>query len=687
MEQNIVMKPWVPIELTTNDNDVVAKVWGRSYKSGTKSFLESILSQGQELLAAPIRLVGEENGKELKWDAFRNFVMNDFNEEKVEVCSSVESGSFLVNTIMGIEYDGCIDLNISVMPQGRSARQSMGLDLDGLNGLQFKLSRLWLEIPLKPEIAKFYQFFPLGKINIDGNEVDTLEEINHILQSEYIPQHIQWPFIEQVFVGNDAVGLGMFLESDRYMQPEDGKLIELIRNDDEVVLRLRLLDSEPEIWAEKGTMNGIDLHPITYRIGLIATPVKEYPENPYEERNLHIDCFKKLPPEQMYDEFLFSEFENTGEITFDRIERLGVKTLYLHEKWNDLQNSPFLTKRTADRLRKIVTEAHKRGIKVMPYFGYEISTLLPYWSKMGEEVMVKETEKYYNWTWYRQPPQRALKVCYNSKWQDIYVDGIARLMDEFKFDGIYIDSTVRPLQCGNEKHGCGWRDSEGRLHYTYPVWALREMLKKLYKVVTERGGIINNHSSAAFNMATMSFCHSLWEGEAIQQTMMQGNVKEIPEGHFRSMFIGRNYGVPVYMLCYQNPPIWNFTQGMSVSLPFGIIPKSNDTGEPLELVSNVWSIMDKFDFKDAKWCPYYGEENLFDTSNDLFKVSCYANENQILMMCANSVDRKTETEVMLKNGGIRILDMTASCTVKAIDGKLNLTAEKFDYAVILCEII
>ena len=202
-------------------------------------------------------------------------------------------------------------------------------------------------------MGKFYQFYPLGIVNIDGNAIDTLEEINHILQSEYVPKHIQWPFVEQVFVGNDDVGLGMFLESDRYMQPEEGKLIELVRCDDEIVLRLRLLDSEPEIWAEKGTMNGIDLHPITYRIGLIATPVKEYPENPYEERNLHIDCFKKLPPEQMYDEFLFSEFEDTGEIAFDRIERLGVKTLYLHEKWNDLQNSPFLTKRTADRLKKL----------------------------------------------------------------------------------------------------------------------------------------------------------------------------------------------------------------------------------------------------------------------------------------------------------------------------------------------
>lgn len=60
---------------------------------------------------------------------------------------------------------------------------------------------------------------------------------------------------------------------------------------------------------------------------------------------------------------------------------------YLHEKWNDLQNSPFITRKTADRLRLIAEEAHKRGIKVIPYFGYEISSLSPYWHKMGEEIM------------------------------------------------------------------------------------------------------------------------------------------------------------------------------------------------------------------------------------------------------------------------------------------------------------
>lgn len=680
-----IMKQWIPVEVDEDESKITTKVWGREYRSGKESFLESILSQKQEILASSIRFVGEENGREFVLGNFQNYVMSDSDEEKAIICSSAESGAFILNTCLNIEYDGCIDMSISIMPQGRSVKQALGLDLDGLNGIQFSLTRLWMEIPIKPEVAKFYHFYPLDVVNIDGKDIDTEEEINHILQSEYIPQSIKWSFPEQVFVGNDEVGVGMFLESDRYTQPKDGKLVELERRDGEVVLRIRLLDSEPELWEEKGTMNGIDLHPISYRIGLIATPVREFPEHPYEERNLHIDCFKKIPPEQMYDDFLTLPFEETGEITFDRIERLGVKTLYIHEKWNDLQNSPILTKKTADRLRLIVEEAHKRGIKVIPYFGFEISTLSPYWQAMGEEVMVKETEKNYNASWYRQPPQRAIKVCYSSKWQDIFVDGIAKMMDKFSFDGIYIDSMVRPLKCMNEKHGCGWRDREGNLHHTYPVWGIRSLLKKLYKIVTDRGGTINNHSCAAFNMATLGFCHSMWEGEAIQQTFMQGNVSEIPEGHFRSMFSGRNLGVPIYMLCYQNPPIWNFTQGMSVSLPFGIIPKSNDTGKPLEQVSDIWKVMDKFDFKGAKWCPYYDEDKLLNISNSLFKVSCFENGDKLLMMCANSVDRRAETEVSLEDGNIKVIDVAASCNVETSNGRVMLFADKFDYAVILAE--
>ena len=260
-----VMEPWIPVKLDEDVNGITTEVWGRKYKSGKKSFLESILSQNQEILASPIRFVGDENGREFILGDFKNYVMNDSDDEKAIICSSVESESFILNTSLKIEYDGCVDIGLSVMPQGRSVKQALGLDLDGLNGIQFSLTRLWLEIPINSAVAKFYHFYPLDVIDIDGKNVDTDEEINHILQSEYIPDSIKWPFPEQVFVGNDDVGIGIFFESDRFTQPRNGKFVELKRYDNEVVLRIRLLDSEPEMWVEKGTMNGIDLHPISYR--------------------------------------------------------------------------------------------------------------------------------------------------------------------------------------------------------------------------------------------------------------------------------------------------------------------------------------------------------------------------------------------------------------------------------------
>ena len=678
-----ILEPFIPISVTENEDGCAVNLWGRSYIQSEKSLLSQIISQGQELLASPVRLVGTENGHEIVWEDMKNFIMNDSDEAKTTICSTMQSGAFIVNATMDIEYDGCVDMNLTVVPKGRTARQTMGLDLDGLNSLAFSLSKLWLEIPFKTEVGKLYEFYPLGFINIDGEEINSEEEINHPLQSGHIPNIIRFPFEEQVFVGNDNVGLGMFLESDKNMTSPDGKYIEIIKKADEVVLRLKLIDGEPEIWKEKGTLGGIDLHPISYRIGLMATPVRPFPENPYEERNLHIDCFKKILVD--YEEFLFEPFEDTDEITFDRIERLGVNTLYLHEKWNDMQNSPFLTKRAADRLKLIVNEAHKRGIKVIPYFGYEISTLSPYWGKMGDEIMLRETEKNYNWSWYRQPPQRALKVCYNSDWQDIYVEGIKNMLDEFKFDGIYIDSMVRPLQCRNEKHGCGYRDLEGNLHPTYPVWAIRKLLKRLYEIVTERGGIINNHTCASFNLAAMPFCHSMWEGEAIQQTLMQGNVSELPDGHFRSVFAGRNLGVPVNMLCYSNPPVWEFPQALSMAVPFGIMPKSNDTGEPLEIMKSIWDVIDGFDFEGAKWLPFYEKNNEIEVDDENIKVSCYKNGEKLLLMCANAVDRPANGTIKLLGGKKRITKISTSCNVEDKGDCLEFDAKRFDYAVILLE--
>lgn len=669
-----VMKPWTPVKVNYSKEDVTVDVWGRTYKGGKRSFLESVVSQGKEILESPIRLVGVENGEEIKWDSFNTFVMDNSDDAKASVVTSAQSRVFVLNVNMDIEYDGCIDMSIAVMPQGRSVNAWFGLD--NRKDPEYKLQKLWLEIPLKPEIAQLYHIFPNSDLIINGENYP----FDKIAQAGNLPKTLEMSFKEQIFVGNDNLGFAVFFESNENMQWEDkNKAIQIIKGETETVLRIRLLDSEPEKWLDKGMENGKELFPITYRIGMAATPVKEFDKNPYKEKAVHIDCFKKIPED--YEDFLMNEYENTGEIVFDRLKRLGVNTLYIHEKWNDIQNSPFLTTKTADRLKLIVKEAHSRGIKVIPYFGYEISTLSPYWGKLGEEIMNRETEDFYAVHWYRYPYQRDPIVCYNSEWLDIFADGIEALMDKFGFDGIYIDGTIRPMPCCNEKHGCGYRDKDGNLHATYPVWATRRLMKRLYGIVDSRGGTINSHGSAAYNVPAIGFCHSVWEGEMIQQQLMHGEVKKLPEGHFRSVFTGRNFGVPGYMLCYSNPPIWTFDQALAQSIIFGIMPKSNDVGEPLELMSDFWKFTDNFPIEEAKWKPYF--ENDAISSNGNIKVSYFEYDNKKLVFVANTVIEPMSAEVSFD----KKFNITSATNIKKAENveKLNLDLKGYGFAIFEAE--
>ena len=57
-----VMAPWTPVTVNEDGNSIKAGVWGREYASGNDSFLQSVISQNQEILAGPVRFVGTEDG-------------------------------------------------------------------------------------------------------------------------------------------------------------------------------------------------------------------------------------------------------------------------------------------------------------------------------------------------------------------------------------------------------------------------------------------------------------------------------------------------------------------------------------------------------------------------------------------------------------------------------------------------
>jgi len=660
-----VMAPWTPVTVNEDGNSIKAGVWGREYASGNYSFLQSVISQNQEILAGPVRFVGTEDGIDCEWKDWMNFVMDDSDESFAEICSTSQTSRFIINTAMHIEYDGCIDTTVKIAPRGNL------INVETMGPYDYRLTRLWLEIPIKTECATYFQNHVWG--NDEGMEA--------FERAGLLTKDLSLPFREQIFLSNDNLGFFICFDSQVNFEPFDNKdCMEILKKEDHVLLRIRLFDEEPHFWKEHTQAQGINLFPITFRFGMMATPIKPMPKNIFKEKAVHIDCFKKIPDD--YEEFLSKPFGDTDEITFDRLERLGVNVLYLHEKWNDMQNSPRLTTRTARRIRYIVDEAHRRGMKVVPYFGYEMSTLAPYFHEKYHETIALSTESNNRWYWNRRPPQRDIQVCQNSDWSEYFTENLEKLIDEFHFDGVYLDGTPYQRVCLNTKHGCGFRTPDGKLHYTYPVWGTRKTMKKLYEIIVEkRGGIINCHAGSVFNLPALSFATSLWDGEAFQSAFMNGKLEKLPDDYFRGLYTGRNMGIPVYMLCYLNPPVWDFNMALATCLPFGIIPKSNDAGEPLEIMSKIWKIYDRFDVEKAQFISYYSDiKPAIKCSNPNVKVSVFQFDDKLLAICASfekAFDASFKLESEYKNVTNAMTDEKLSS-----DGTFEVSLKGFDYIII-----
>lgn len=695
-----IMRPWTPVEAVEEENVCRINVWGRQYTVAGNILPSSMISSDKEMLAAPMRVAAGENGKDVVFSEAKCYLMDEVTPEAAGFCCASEVGEFLVDTTCKVEYDGFMDWTLSVMPKGLSVAAACGVAED--EEITCTLDRLWLEIPLRSEHFPYYSFYPVGNFRVDGKECisDSFHSFNY---AGLIKEHMEFPFSVQFHVSGDEIGLAVFCESEENWD-YDGYPFELIKKGEETLLRIHFLDHEPKNWRNVTGEDRAHMKPVTFRFHMITTPVKPMSKNPYEEHSLHIDCGHKVLSD--YEDYLFGKFVDTGEvtgippegtavkydeITFDRIERMGVKILYLHEKWNTLQNSPYITRQSANRLKKIVKEAHKRGIRVIPYFGYEISTLAPFWGEYGLQFGLKAVgDESPIWSWYRQPPQRDLRVCYGDRTlRQLFVEGIRKLVETFGFDGIYLDGTVYPVGCKNERHGCGWRDEEGKMHPTYPVNDIRELMKELYAIMDPMGCIINCHAGMVYNLAAISFYHSIWDGETIQIPLLNGLVHELPDEYMRAKLNYRSMGLPFYMLCYANAPKWTFRRGLSLALLYGVIPKPNNAGAPLEDMEQIWKILDAIPIERAQWKPFYKNQEEVEVSDDAVKVSFYeysdiAGRKCRLIFCSNTHDTPSDAVIRFREKPSGMLNLFGREVKETADG-FTISYENFDCSIFYTE--
>lgn len=672
-----IPQPFLPIRIISEGLSHRVELLGKSYTFGADGLISSIVADGHELLAAPMRIVAEEDGEASAWDEdypaneSESFIQRRSDEEAV-ICGAKQSKRFIVDVYNTVDYDGNIDIEFKLMTRGRTVAQEFGTEK--IVPLRYKLDKLWLEVPLKSEETFLYHQHRGGEIRLcDGSVIPDSPTSSAGIMPDI---SFSFPFKPLLWLGTDDRGLGWFAESCRNWQPEDDRsAIEVIRDGDVTLLRIRLLDSHPYTWSKPYEDGVFGYAPVTFRFGFQATPVKPFPKQPYIHKALHLDCGTKIKGN--YIDFL------SAEDRFDRLAEKGVDTLILHEKWNKSQNWFELSEYTEKQIKYIVDECHKRGIKVLTYFGYELSTMAPSWSQLENKVLIKNPDESRLGGWWRVPFQRDYWLCYNTEYADLFVKGVTEVVDRCNTDGIYLDGTAMPMLCADVSHGCGWYDRNGQLQGSYQIHAMRRLFKRLRREMTARQAMINVHFFSIVNFTALPYIDQAWYGENLQFSLRQGSVEDMALDYFRAEYCGRNMGVPVEFIAYENRPLWNFENAIACSILHGILPRPNDIEHPLDLMSEIWRVIDAFPVDKAEWFPYW--KNGVTTSDGKVKVSYYkyttlSGKAQLLAFAVNISSKATD--------GVGFdLNEKVTKVINAITGECveTLGFAPYDYKILYAE--
>jgi hypothetical protein len=586
-----VISPWTPVEAEVVGEKVKVEVWGRTYLFESSPFPTSVITVGEEVLSSPIRLVGTVDGEPIVWRETGSTLLRR-DDAGATVSGWGESDSLILNVTSHVEFDGMMRVDM-VVTNHRTASPT--------------IERLYLELPLKADRSKLFHYWP-GRWGSAEN-------------SGAIPKGgLKLPFKPFVWLGWEEGGLSWFAESDRGWKAADPNCaVEVVPQGEETILRLHLLDSPFKTF------------PLTITFGLQATPVKPIPRDFHGWGICH-----------------GAYYGMAEDGTLDRVAELGVRTLVFHESWTPVQNY-WITDRE-EELRRLVSECHKRGIKLLLYFGYELSTLAPEWGELSDEVLVKSPQGGLAGGYQRRPPQRDYIVCYNSRWADRLVEGVAQALDRYGFDGVYLDGTIEPWGCANESHRCGYRTPDGSLRVTYPIFAVRRMMRRLYELIYPRGGLVNAHQSTCCLTPTLSFCHSYWDGEQFGGGELAGDpLRKLPLETFRAEFMGVNFGVPSEFLVYERPPNWTFEHALAFTLLHNVLVRPSVRSEKLVLSSKIWNAMRDFGVGEAHWHPYWRNDHLVEVKPRQVKVSLYLKGSRALLVVSNlSAQEEVRGEIELR---------------------------------------
>ncbi len=371
-------------------------------------------------------------------------------------------------------------------------------------------------------------------------------------------------------------------------------------------------------------------------------------------------------------------------LTLDYLKQLGVKSIVLHENWTEIE-SYTETINNQEKLKNMVKACHERGIKFLLYFGYLLSDIAPEWDPYRLETLGMPMQ---GLIVRDNPQQNAYTVCYASAWQDFVAYGIDKAMTKYDLDGVYLDGVSSPWQCNNTEHGCGYEKTDGSIAGTYPILGARDVLRRIYAIVKSHkpDGQVNIHNSTSMVIPDLGWATSYWDGEQFGAIARGVDLDKLfPMDSFRTEFMGRQWGPPAELLCYEIP--YTTHEAFSFSLLHDILVRGYGPG--LYEESQLWKAMDKFGRKQAQFKPYWNNSNLVKVTGDKCYSTLYVRPGKgVMCLVSNQSKDARDVKVRLILKKMKLSSNVTATNAKTGDkiniknGEFTVSLSPLDYALV-----
>jgi hypothetical protein len=491
------------------------KCWGREYALAAPLPVQ-ITSQGEALLAGPMRLVVQQQGRPvtLSGDPVR---LTATAGNRVEFVGEGQAEGLPVAVAGWLEYDGAMQVRLTVRPAAAVT-----------------LERLAIEIPLRPEIARlFHVSSQWGKYVYD-----------RVGQEPGWQWNLDWQAL--LWVGDHHRGLTFITQTAANWTGPPDQALQLVRTPEAVIFRANLINEPTVLTAEQ-----------TWTLGLQATPGKPLPVG-WHGRHVGGGGV-------------------AAAANAAQMRATGQNIAFL---WHtECKSFSYPEAKDPQAMKAAVKAYHAAGMRVVIYItlsgtGPETPVLRRHWQ---EWLMGENGKSLFGQLFEAQEGEKTsylTSTCPASTYTDWLVWAVDQAMAEYDLDGVYIDN-AGPYYCSNDKHGCGGPEKR-----TYPYFANRALHQRLWQVVHGRKpdtGIVWEHSSRTSNSFNLTFVDIYSDGEHFR-IKAKGTPEQITPALLEISGTGRQWGAqPCFLASALNAREQYTDWLLARLLPYGNMLMSSPT--------------------------------------------------------------------------------------------------------------